>query len=196
VCGHRGNGTPEEECKRLAASKGLCRQHGGGTRCSIAECQKFAVRTGFCKAHAKENGIDLPEYDMRQIREKSVCTHVGPDEVRCQKLAVSKKLCSTHGGKKRCKDVSDGEACKKHVFTGGYCLGHARKNGLQHSDDTKRRCKWKNPDNNDRCTSFTESGGLCFTHGTRKKCPFELEGGRGKCGKRSIVEEYCITHAK
>ena len=178
-CTYPGNGTADDPpCPKVAASKGLCRAHGGGSRCKVEGCAKFSVRKGMCKLHAKESGHHRTEEQINAGKKNNICTFIDSEGIRCSKQVVTKKLCSAHGGKKRCKDVTDGVSCTKHVFTSGYCLLHARKHGLHHAPDTKRRCVYVFADENNnevRCTRFSEAHGLCFVHGrkTRRLAPAE-----------------------
>ena len=136
--------------------------------------RKFSVRMGLCKQHAKDHGYHPTAEQISFQRMKNMCSFIDSTGNRCIKQAVSKKLCSMHGGKKRCKDLTDGVKCTKHVFTSGYCLLHARKHNLHIAADTKRRCIYiftNEYGHESRCTRFSEAQGLCFIHGKKKILP-------------------------
>ena len=199
MCMYEGDGTVEDQpCIKVAASKGYCRKHGGGSRCKEEACGKFSVRRGFCKQHANARGFLLPEKNNLNVKSgPQMCRFVDPNGTPCSKFVASKGLCSTHGGKKRCKEVTEGISCQKHVFTGGYCLSHARAHGLHFQSNTKRRCIHLEVGANgeeQRCIRFSESYGFCFVHGTKSKCAFELENGE-RCGRRT-GQSYCALHLK
>jgi hypothetical protein len=42
-----------EGCSTLSQKMGLCKKHGGGTRCREEGCTKHAVSGGLCLAHGK-----------------------------------------------------------------------------------------------------------------------------------------------
>ncbi len=192
MCSYQGNGTADDPpCTKVAASKGLCRAHGGGSRCNAEGCGKFSVRMGFCKQHAKENGFHRTAEQITFERMKNMCSFIDSNGNQCTKQAITKKLCSTHGGKKRCKDVTDGVTCTKHVFTSGYCLLHARKHNLHNASHTKRRCSYVFTDVNgheSRCTRFSEAHSLCYTHRKKRALPSSAEP--KSLVVDSIVSEY------
>ena len=89
------------DCTRSAQSGGLCRPHGGGSRCKKPSCTKYAQRGGFCSSHGGGRR----------------CAVKG-----CPKGAQAGGRCVLHGGGKRCRD-SD---CSKLSQRGGYCSKHYR----------------------------------------------------------------------
>ncbi|ETV71486.1 hypothetical protein H257_13355 [Aphanomyces astaci] len=95
LCQHNG-------CAKFAQTRGLCKAHGGGTRCKVAACTKLAQSRGHCIAHGGGRKCQVDE---------------------CEKLAQSKGYCIAHGGGRKC--AVDG--CEKFSQIKGKCKAHAKK---------------------------------------------------------------------
>ncbi|ETV90796.1 hypothetical protein H310_14465 [Aphanomyces invadans] len=94
LCHHDG-------CVKFAQTRGLCKAHGGGTRCKVASCSKLAQSKGHCIAHGGGRKCQVDD---------------------CEKLAQSKGYCIAHGGGRKC--AVDG--CEKFAQIKGKCKAHAK----------------------------------------------------------------------
>ncbi|KAG6587216.1 WRKY transcription factor 19 [Phytophthora cinnamomi] len=89
------------ECGKFAQTRGLCKAHGGGSRCRDPSCQKLAQSRGLCIAHGGGRR----------------CAFDG-----CSKLAQSKGFCISHGGGRRCHVTN----CVKFAQVRGHCKSHSK----------------------------------------------------------------------
>lgn len=122
---------------------------------------------------------------MARQRKRKMCNSEG-----CQKSAVSKGFCSTHGGGARCMI----EDCNKLVTRKGYCSAHATMHGYKSEIIDKRRGRYKRKEcKYPECTNmeYGNSKGLCVEHGGGPKRCNAVEG----CTRVAIFEGMCIRHA-
>ena len=107
LCAEHGGGRPCQfagGCNKFAENKGLCKAHGGGRRCNFPGCTKHTVSKGLCIAHG--GGKRCQEMVNGQP---------------CPKSAVGGSgKCKAHGGGRRCKE----EGCNKHAVSRGLCVSH------------------------------------------------------------------------
>lgn len=95
----------------------------------------------------------------------------------CNRRALTKGLCSKHGGRKICRH-SDG--CNKPAQRGGYCSFHGG----------KALCKYVNDIDGTRCTKQAQVMGFCCKHGGNKRC--KIEG----CSCPAQKFRLCSRHLK
>jgi len=107
LCSEHGGGRPCQYaggCNKFAENKGLCKAHGGGRRCSEEGCTKHTVSKGLCIAHGGGKR----------------CNEIQNGHT-CQKSAVGGTgKCKAHGGGRRCKE----DGCNKHAVSRGLCVSH------------------------------------------------------------------------
>ena len=90
-----------------ARSRGLCKKHGGGGRCSEPDCDKAAWRGGKCSGHG---GYSSEGYFMTRM----------PCEIEgCCKIAKKGVYCQVHA-----EDFSSVEGCDKIALRHGLCIAH------------------------------------------------------------------------
>ena len=117
-----------EGCKSIAQSRGLCKKHGGGTRCSEPDCEKAAERGGWCSGHGANALTRMPCQieGCCKIAQKGVyCKEHAGDYCSvegCGTLAVRYGLCTAHGGQKKKPCYTEG--CCNLAYKGGFCWTH------------------------------------------------------------------------
>jgi hypothetical protein len=99
--------------------------------------------------------------DMR--REKKLCAFP-----RCASNAVTRGLCISHGGGRRCQR----KGCTRGAQSKGLCVAHGG----------GRICKAKG------CSNIQRSMGLCIRHGGGKRC--SVQG----CQKGVVRQDLCTAH--
>jgi hypothetical protein len=98
-----------EECEREgcttgARSRGLCRKHGGGKRCSEPDCEKAAQKGGWCSGHGANVLMRMPcqiEGCCKIAKKGVYCQEHAGDYCSvegCGTLALRYGLCTAHGG--------------------------------------------------------------------------------------------------
>ncbi|ETW08454.1 hypothetical protein H310_01034 [Aphanomyces invadans] len=161
------------DCGRRVRSKGFCKAHGGGRKCTLQGCNKSAQNGEFCIGHGGGKQ----------------CTHPG-----CPKAAQSHGLCKAHGGGARCKHPD----CMKSSQGGGYCRAHGGGKRCQAENCTKgaqrgnfcathggfRNCQI------DGCVRTDRGGGYCEVHRRDKLCT--VNG----CKKLSKNNGLCTVHLR
>ncbi|KAF0717940.1 Aste57867_2002 [Aphanomyces stellatus] len=114
-----------KSCKNVARSKGLCRSHGGGKRCTEPGCSKSAQANKKCIAHGGGTPCSFENCD-KTSQSRGLCkAHGGGARCKfpsCPKSSQSRGFCRGHGGGVRCK--ADG--CEKWVQKNGFCIKHGR----------------------------------------------------------------------
>lgn len=112
LCKKHGGGKrcSEEGCDRPAQCKGKCPKHGGATRCKIDGCEKFSQSQGLCKGHG---GGTLCAFDG------------------CAKNAHQNRFCRTHGGGLKCNF----SGCTKWAQKSGFCCGHTAQSSQNEKED-------------------------------------------------------------
>ncbi|KAF0695655.1 Aste57867_13549 [Aphanomyces stellatus] len=93
-----------KDCAKFAQTRGLCKAHGGGTRCKVPSCVKLAQSRGHCIAHGGGRKCQIED---------------------CEKLAQSKGYCIAHGGGRKCVGVAMA-GCQKFSQIKGKCKAHAK----------------------------------------------------------------------
>ncbi|CAK4621432.1 hypothetical protein LEN26_015272 [Aphanomyces euteiches] len=114
-----------KSCKNVARSKGLCRSHGGGKRCTEPGCSKSAQANKKCIAHGGGTPCSFENCD-KTSQSRGLCkAHGGGARCKypsCPKSSQSRGFCRGHGGGVRCK----AEGCEKWVQKNGFCIKHGR----------------------------------------------------------------------
>ncbi|KAF0690434.1 Aste57867_18166 [Aphanomyces stellatus] len=161
------------DCGRRVRSKGFCKAHGGGRKCTMQGCNKSAQNGDFCIGHGGGKQ----------------CSHAG-----CGKAAQSHGLCKAHGGGARCKHPD----CMKSSQGGGYCRAHGGGKRCQAANCTKgaqrgnfcathggfRNCQIEG------CVRTDRGGGYCEVHRRDKLCT--VKG----CKKLSKNNGLCTLHLR
>ncbi|OWZ05555.1 hypothetical protein PHMEG_00022333 [Phytophthora megakarya] len=77
LCVEHGGGRrcAMDGCEKLAQNRGVCLAHGGGRRCSVPHCQKFRQIRNLCKAHAKESILSETATRSWSSKLKTVSKH-------------------------------------------------------------------------------------------------------------------------
>jgi hypothetical protein len=143
-----------EGCTTGAQSRGLCKKHGGGPRCTEPDCEKAAQKGGKCSGHG---GYALTRMPCQiegccKIAQKGVyCREHAEDFCSvegCGTLALRYGLCTAHGGgyQKPCYT----EGCCNLAHKGGFCQTH-RVGG-------HRTCRVE------ECGKWPAKGGMCIQH--------------------------------
>jgi hypothetical protein len=101
--------------------------------------------------------------DTEAKREKKLCVFPG-----CASNAVTKGLCISHGGGRRCQR----KGCTRGAQSKGLCVAHGG----------GRICKMKG------CSNIQRSMGLCIRHGGGKRC--SVPG----CQKGVVRQDLCTAH--
>ena len=117
-----------EGCTTLARSRGLCKKHGGGKRCSEPDCDKAAVKGEWCSGHGGNALTRMPcqiEGCCKIAKKGVYCQEHAGDFCSvegCDKIAQRYGLCIAHGGQTRKPCYTEG--CCNLAHTGGFCKTH------------------------------------------------------------------------
>ena len=110
-------------CEKLQQAKGLCKFHGGGSRCSAAGCTKTNQGGGFCRRHGGGKKCSV-EGCGKGAQRRGLCHGHGGKRYcsieGCDREDRGSGLCASHGGCKKCK--ADG--CEKLSRQRGFCHQH------------------------------------------------------------------------
>ncbi|KAF0747109.1 hypothetical protein AaE_007860 [Aphanomyces astaci] len=115
-------------CPKRVRSRGLCKSHGGGRRCSVSGWLQDASRAAKAKAYASVMAADGVAASTAAPAERSQMASVrttaeGSGAAKQDVLSRAKargSYCRTHGGGKLCKYPG----CKKGSQRKGYCATH------------------------------------------------------------------------
>lgn len=97
-----------KKCDKFVQTRGLCKAHGGNSRCRDPQCNKPAQSRGLCIVHGGGRRCQFN---------------------RCKKLAQSKGYCITHGGGRRCIMAN----CDKFSQVKGRCKFHSKVSTVESS---------------------------------------------------------------
>ena len=116
LCRHSG-------CKKVRQTKGLCKLHGGGSRCTASGCTKTNQGGGFCRRHGGGKACSV-EGCGKGAQRRGLCYRHGGKRYctieGCDKKDRGSGLCAAHGGGKQCK--ADG--CENLSRNVGFCYQH------------------------------------------------------------------------
>ncbi|KDO27903.1 hypothetical protein SPRG_07176 [Saprolegnia parasitica CBS 223.65] len=158
-------------CDKKVRSKGLCKAHGGGLRCSVAGCMRSSQGKGYCIRHGGGKRCSIAD---------------------CNRSSQSNGLCKSHGGGLRCQIPH----CNKSSQGGGFCRMHggghrcrtpgcdkgAQRNGLCASHGGNRMCQF------DGCKKNDRGGGFCAEHGGGRRCSVD------DCDRPARKQGMCSNH--
>ena len=110
-------------CKKVRQTKGLCKFHGGGSRCSAAGCTKTNQGGGFCRCHGGGKKCSV-EGCGKGAQRRGLCHGHGGMRYcsieSCDREDRGNGLCASHGGGKKCKTDGCGKLSRKK----GLCYEH------------------------------------------------------------------------
>lgn len=128
---------------------------------------------------------DLAQVVEQQPNVRALCTY---DD--CGKSAVSKGLCSSHGGGARCNV----EGCDKLATRKGHCGAHATEYGDSNGAEPKKKARYQRKVCKEPGCENMEYGnanGYCTEHGGGPKRCVAAEG----CSRVAIFQGMCLRHA-
>ncbi|KAH9091990.1 hypothetical protein Ae201684P_011530 [Aphanomyces euteiches] len=113
----------EGGCHKRVRSRGLCKAHGGGRRCTVEGCIKSSQGRGLCIRHGGGRRCEVNGCS-RGAQSSGKCKNHGGG-IRCREPGCSKSsqgagYCRSHGGGKLCKYPG----CKKGSQRKGFCATH------------------------------------------------------------------------
>nr|CCA17111.1 conserved hypothetical protein [Albugo laibachii Nc14] len=160
-------------CERRVRSKGFCKTHGGGRKCSIDGCNKSSQNGEFCIGHGGGKKCKR-EGCTKAAQSHGLCkAHGGGARCKfpdCTKSSQGGGLCRAHGGGKRCQAID----CQKGAQRGNFCATHG---GF-------RNCKF------DGCVRTDRGGGFCEVHRRGRLCKVKA------CKKLARNEGMCTMHIR
>lgn len=123
----------------------------------------------------------------------------------CEKLAVAKGVCVSHGGKRICKKdgcTAPGQTpsyyCKEHAIENGvyYCTVDGCSNAQNrksfcekhYNEKNEKAARTKKKCSKEGCENIAKKYGLCISHGGYDKCSFS------GCESISVSRGLCLKH--
>ena len=103
-----GNLCKKEGCNKIEQTKGLCRKHGGQSRCSVVNCFKNNKGGGFCRAHGGGKRCSIDD---------------------CNKGSQRYGFCHAHGGTPICSVPE----CTRSDRGSGFCIRHQKEQNARSS---------------------------------------------------------------
>ncbi|RHY30651.1 hypothetical protein DYB32_004157 [Aphanomyces invadans] len=173
-----GGSTPKgicriPNCTKRIRSKGLCKAHGGGRKCSVEGCGKGAQNGEFCIGHGGGKRCSF-ENCTNAAQSQGLCkAHGGGSRCKaegCIKSSQGRGYCRSHGGGRRCEAAG----CMKGAQRGSFCATHG---GF-------RSCHEEN------CTRTDRGGGYCEVHRRGKLCTV------ADCKKLQKSNGMCTAHIR